>query len=71
MHYTLGGDLMGITAKKISKTVYITPEQDEALKKLYEKTKVPQSEYIREGIELALKKYQHVIGNGKKKVMEG
>lgn len=61
---------MGITAKKISKTVYITPEQDEALKKLQEKTRVPQSEYIREGIELALKKYQQVIENRKKKAME-
>ncbi|HEX3036139.1 MAG TPA: ribbon-helix-helix domain-containing protein [Thermodesulfobacteriota bacterium] len=60
-----------MTAKKISKTVYITPEQDEALKKLQEKTKVPQSEYIREGIELALKKYQQVIENRKKKAMEG
>lgn len=52
---------MGITSKKVSKTIYITPEQNEALEKLTQKTKVPQSEYIREGIEFALKKYKDII----------
>jgi len=42
--------------KKISTTVYITPEQNEALKQLHEKTKVPVAEYIRQGIDLILKK---------------
>jgi len=40
--------------KKISTTVYITPEQNEQLKLLHEKTKVPVAEYIRQGIDLVL-----------------
>ncbi|HEV8324616.1 MAG TPA: ribbon-helix-helix domain-containing protein [Myxococcota bacterium] len=44
--------------KKISTTVYITPEQDEALKKLNGRTKVPIAEYIREGIDLVLARYK-------------
>ncbi len=44
--------------KKISTTVYITPEQDEALKRLNARTKVPIAEYIREGINLVLEKHE-------------
>ena len=44
--------------KKISTTVYITPEQNEKLKLLNEKTKVPVAEYIRQGIDLVLEKYR-------------
>ncbi|MES1165658.1 MAG: ribbon-helix-helix domain-containing protein [Verrucomicrobiota bacterium] len=40
--------------KKISTTVYITPEQDEQLKQLHDKTKVPVAEFIRQGIDLIL-----------------
>jgi len=43
--------------KKISTTVYITPEQDQLLKQLHQKTKVPVAEYIRQGIDLVLEKY--------------
>jgi predicted DNA-binding protein len=50
-----------MSRKKISTTVYITPEQDEALKKLNARTKVPVAEYIREGIDLVLKKYEEVL----------
>jgi len=42
--------------KKISTTVYITPEQDAQLKVLHQKTKVPVAEYIRQGIDLILEK---------------
>ncbi|MBI2339577.1 MAG: ribbon-helix-helix domain-containing protein [Deltaproteobacteria bacterium] len=38
--------------KKISTTVYITEEQNELLKKLNEKTRVPIAEYIRQGRDL-------------------
>jgi predicted DNA-binding protein len=49
--------------KKLSTTVYITPEQNEKLKQLHEKTKVPVAEYIRQGIDLVLEKYkQHLPG---------
>lgn len=40
--------------KKISTTIYITPEQNEKLKLLHDRTKVPVAVYIREGIDLAL-----------------
>ena len=42
--------------KKVSTTVYITEEQNRKLKALNERTKVPVAEYIREGIDLVLKK---------------
>ncbi len=52
-----------MSRKKISTTVYITPEQDAALKQLNGQTKVPVAEYIRQGIELVLAKYRdHLPG---------
>jgi hypothetical protein len=47
---------MGTVRKKISTTVYITEEQNECLKELNDKTKVPIAEYIRQGIDLILEK---------------
>jgi predicted DNA-binding protein len=47
--------------KKISTTVYITPEQNERLKILHERTKVPVAEYIRQGIDLVLDKYRGAL----------
>ena len=44
--------------KKISTTVYITEEQNEKLKLLNEKTKVPIAEYIRQGIDLILEQHK-------------
>ena len=44
--------------KKVSTTIYITPEQSEQLKLLHSKTKVPVAEYIRQGIDLVLEKYR-------------
>jgi len=45
--------------KKVSTTIYITPEQSEQLKLLHSKTKVPVAEYIRQGIDLVLEKQRH------------
>lgn len=45
--------------KKVSTTVYITQEQNNLLKQLNQKTKVPIAEYIREGIDLVLERYRH------------
>lgn len=42
--------------KKISTTIYITPEQNELLKQLHDKTKVPVAEFIRQGIDLILER---------------
>ena len=47
-----------VARKKISTTVYITPEQDARLKALHGRTKVPVAEYIRQGIDLVLEKYR-------------
>lgn len=47
-----------MSRKKISTTIYITPEQEAALKQLNAKTKVPMAEYIRQGIEMVLEKYR-------------
>ncbi len=47
--------------KKISTTIYITPEQNERLKLLHDRTKVPVAEYIRQGIDLILEKYRPAL----------
>jgi predicted DNA-binding protein len=47
--------------KKISTTVYITPEQNERLKLLHERTRVPVAEYVRQGIDLVLDKYRGAL----------
>lgn len=43
--------------KKVSTTVYITREQAVRLKELHARTKVPIAEYIREGIDLVLRRH--------------
>jgi hypothetical protein len=50
-----------MSRKKISTTIYVTPEQSEQLKVLHERTKVPTSVYIREGIDLVLRHYAHLL----------
>ncbi len=47
--------------KKISTTIYVTPEQADKLKLLHERTKVPVAVYIREGIDLVLRHYAHML----------
>ncbi len=50
-----------MSRKKISTTVYITPEQNERLHLLHDRTKVPVAVYIREGIDLVLKRYENEL----------
>ncbi|MSP24953.1 MAG: ribbon-helix-helix domain-containing protein [Myxococcales bacterium] len=50
-----------MSRKKISTTIYITPAQADRLKLLHERTKVPVAVYIREGIDLALAHYDHLL----------
>ena len=52
------GARASMSRKKISTTIYITPEQNELLHLLHSRTKVPVAVYIREGIDLVLKKYE-------------
>ena len=46
---------------KIARTIYINGEQLEALKRLSEKTKVPQSVYVREALDMLLEKYSEQL----------
>lgn len=46
-----------MSRRKLSTTVYLTPEQDAALKQLNARTRVPVAEYVRQGIDLVLKEY--------------
>jgi predicted DNA-binding protein len=50
-----------LTQKKIARTIYIKDEQLEALKRLSEKTKVPQSVYVREALDMLLEKYSEQL----------
>jgi hypothetical protein len=50
-----------MSRKKISTTIYVTPEQSEKLRLLHERTKVPVAVYIREGIDLVLRQYGHLL----------
>jgi hypothetical protein len=50
-----------MSRKKISTTIYVTPEQSDRLRVLHERTKVPVAVYIREGIDLVLRQYAHLL----------
>lgn len=45
-------------AKKLATTIYITEQQQQLLKELNRRSKVPIAEYIREGIDLVLEKHR-------------
>lgn len=47
--------------RKIVTTIYITDEQQNMLKELNRRSKVPIAEFIRQGIDLVLEKYQHEL----------
>jgi hypothetical protein len=53
--------VQGVFLKKVARTIYIKDEQLEALKKLSEKTKVPQSVYVREALDMLLEKYSEQL----------
>ncbi len=46
---------------KVARTIYIEGEQLDALKKLSQKTKVPQSVYVREALDMLLEKYSEQL----------
>jgi len=50
-----------LTQRKVARTIYIKDEQLEALKRLSEKTKVPQSVYVREALDMLLEKYSEQL----------
>jgi hypothetical protein len=55
-HIVTYGTLIDMANKKVTTTVYITEEQNQLLKELNRRTKVPVAEFIREGIDLILEK---------------
>ncbi|MND04563.1 Ribbon-helix-helix domain protein [compost metagenome] len=46
---------------KVSTTIYITPEQNERLKLLNQRTQRPVASYIREGIDMVLERYANEL----------
>jgi predicted DNA-binding protein len=50
-----------LVQKKVARTIYIKDEQLDALKRLSEKTKVPQSVYVREALDMLLEKYSEQL----------
>jgi hypothetical protein len=50
-----------MSRKKISTTIYVTPEQNEQLKLLHARTKVPIAVFIREGIDMVLSRHAHLM----------
>ena len=52
-------------SKKTLRSLYLDIEQTEKLKELSAKTKVPQAVYIREGIDLVLKRHSKKISKVK------
>lgn len=54
-------NIAAMSRKKLSTTIYVTPEQNDRLKLLHERTKVPVAVYIREGIDLVLRQYAHLL----------
>ena len=44
--------------KKVSQTVYLSPEQIRKLRLLSERTRVPMAVYVREGIDFVLEKIE-------------
>lgn len=48
---------MGQLRHKVPRTILLSHEQLAALKKLSEETRVSQQEYLREGVDLVLRKY--------------
>jgi hypothetical protein len=48
-------------AKKIATTVYITEDQQNLLRELNLRSKVPIAEFIRQGIDLVLERYRELL----------
>lgn len=46
---------------KVARTIYMKEEQLDALKRLSGKTKVPQSVYVREALDMLLEKYSEQL----------
>lgn len=50
-----------MVGNKVLRSIYLDLDQIEKIKKLSEKTKVPQAVYVREGLDLLLQKYEEQL----------
>jgi len=50
-----------ILGNKVLRSIYLDIAQVEKIKELSERTKVPQAVYVREGLDLLLRKYEEKI----------
>ena len=48
---------------KVLRSIYLDKEQAEKIKKLSEETRIPQAVYVREGLDLILKKYEKELNS--------
>jgi len=48
-------------SKKIATTVYITEDQQNLLRELNRRSKVPVAEFIRQGIDMVLERYRELL----------
>jgi len=53
--------VISLSHTKIARTIYINSDQVEALKRLSERTKVPQAVYVREALDMLLDKYSEQL----------
>ena len=60
-----------MSGKMISTTVYMTPRQRALLDALAAETRVPFSEFVRRGIDMAIELENERIANGEVLVMDG
>lgn len=51
------------SSKKISVTIYVTPEQHAAVNRVHERTRVPRAVVYREAIDMVLAKYADTIND--------
>jgi predicted DNA-binding protein len=56
---------------KVARTIYIEDEQLDALKRLSQRTKVPQSVYVREALDMLLEKYSEQLKLDFKESLKG
>ncbi|GEM_PF-1440270 len=60
MYFKLFGVFI-LAQTKVARTIYINSDQVEALKRLSDRTKVPQAVYVREALDMLLDKYSEQL----------
>ena len=50
-----------MTGRKVTSTIYLTEQQQNMLKELSRRSKVPVAEYIRQGVDMVLDKHRLLL----------